>query len=240
MLLKVLLVCLVLTAWAPLAAKPGAYAADPSNYEMIEAPTAYTLLHGGYDLNLRMYESGGLFLRANVGFKRWFQFGLSGNATNVIGQGPIRVQEPRLAIKFKPLSQGRFPFTLAAGWDDRGYGVSTDRRFSPGLQKGLYLVGSREFAKLGFLQVHAGVNLVKVTHPDMNRDLGLFGGVSFAVTHAFLLNLETDKLLDSFWQFNSGFLIGIGGSFRVGMDFRDMNHKDSFTRILRLQYLGFF
>jgi len=233
---------LVLSLAGNAEAKKGVYAADPSNYELVEAPTAYTLLHGGYDLNLRMYEGGGVILRGNVGFHRFLQFGFSGNATNLVGHGNIEIQEPRLAIKLKPLTQNRHtPVALALGWDDRGYGVSIDRRFTPGLQKGLYAVVSREFKQAGYLQVHGGANVVRPgSHYDRNRDLGAFGGVSFALSHAIFMTAEADKLLTDFWQINSGVQFNLGDSIRMGMDFRDINRSELFARILRIQYLGFF
>lgn len=234
------LLCALLSPGISQAAK-GAYAADPSNDEMVEAPTAYTLLHGGYDLNLRMYEGGGIVLRGNIGFKRFLQFGFSGNATNIVGHGDIRVEEPRLGLKLKPFSQGRLPFSLALGWDDRGYGRSHDRRFFPGLQKGLYMALSREFKSAGNLQTHAGFNVVRPgEHYDSNRDLGVFAGISFAISRSIFLASEFDKLTTDFWQFNSGFQVGVGNSMRIGMDFRDINRSDYFARILRLQYLSFF
>jgi hypothetical protein len=219
----------------------GTYAADPSNDELIEAPTAYTLLHGEYQCLLRMYESGGLFIKGDIGFHKFLQFGFSGNATNVIGHGDISVQEPRLAIKLKPLAQGKFPLSVAVGWDDRGYGESVGRRFTPGLQKGLYVVVSREIQKLHGLQLHAGANRVKFGRDyDAKHDTAGFCGLSFGIGHSFQMAFETDKLFTDLWQFNAGFLVGNGLPIRVGLDFRDMNRKDFFSRILRIQYTGFF
>jgi hypothetical protein len=220
----------------------GDYAADPSNDCMIEAPTAYTLLHGGYQVVTRLYENGGVFLRGDIGFHKFLQFGFSGNATNVIGRGTIQVQEPRLAIKIKPVSQSKvFPLTLAAGWDDRGYGVSSGRLFYPGTQKGLYVVASREFSSLHGLQLHGGANMVRFGHNDDSKhNAAAFGGTSFGLSRSFQLTFEVDKLFTDRWQFNAGFMVGDGSPLRVGMDFRDINRSELFARLLRVQYLGFF
>jgi len=188
-----------------------------------------------------MYEGGGIIVRGNIGFHRFLQFGFSGNATNLVGHGDIQVQEPRLSLKLKPLSQGRFPFSAALGWDDRGYGRSEDRRFYPGLQKGLNVATSREFKEAGNLQVHAGAKVVRPgSHYDRERDLGVFTGLSFGISRSLFLAAEFDKLTTDFWQFNSGFQVGVGSSMRIGMDLRDINRSEFFARILRLQYLGFF
>lgn len=219
----------------------GAFAAAPSNYEMVEAPTAYTLLHGGYDVVLRQYEGGGVFLRGNIGFQERVLFGFSLNASNVVGQGDIEVQHPRLGLKVKVFDEKRFPLSLAAGWDDRGYGTDAGGGlFTPGLQKRFYVAASREFEKAGYLQVHGGANVLRFQNFDGERDLGFFTGVSFALARELLVNVELDKLFTDGWQFNGNFLMAFDDPVRIGVDFRDLNHSDRFARILRIQYLSFF
>jgi len=218
----------------------GDLAVGPTNYEMVEAPTAYTLMHGGYDLVTRIYENGGLFLRANVGFQDFFMFGFSANAANVIGQGTIQIQTPRLFLKFKVLDQKNSPVALAVGWDDRGYGTVVNGRFTPGLQKGFYGVVSHEFPELGSLQVHAGLNLVQFDNFDASQDLGAFMGTSFALAPPLMFNFELDKLLSSFWQFNANIVFNVDSPLRVGVDFRDINQGALLSRMIRVQYMGFF
>ncbi len=215
-------------------------ASSPTNYEMVEAPTAYILMHGGYDLVTRMYENGGLFVRGNVGFKDFFMFGFSANATNVVGQGTIQIQTPGIGLKFKVLDEKVAPVAVAVGWDNRGYGTQVDGRFFPGTQKGFYSVVSHEFKEAGYLQVHAGVNAVTFDNFDSNEDLGAFFGTSFAVAQPLMFNLEMDKLLSSYWQFNANVMFNVDNPLRVGVDFRDINRGDLFSRIVRVQYMGFF
>jgi hypothetical protein len=237
-LIPFMIAAAVLTApslWAK-----GELASSPTNYEMVEAPTAYTLMHGGYDLVMRVYENGGLFLRANIGFKDFFMFGFSANATNVIGQGEIQVQTPRLFLKVRPLDQKSSPVALAVAWDDRGYGGEVDGRFSPGLQKGFYVAVSREFPGVGYLQLHGGVNAVKFDRFDSGTDLGVFAGTSFAVAPPLMFNFELDKIINSFWQFNANIVYNVDNPLRVGFDFREINNGSRFSRILRVQYQGFF
>jgi len=218
----------------------GDYAAGPTNYQMVEAPTAYVLMHGGYDILTKMYENGGLYLSANVGFKDFFMFGFSGNATNVVGQGTIQVQTPRLALKFKVLDQKTSPVALGLGWDDRGYGTEAGGRFTPGLQKGFFAVVSHEFPQIGYLQVHGGLNAVKFDNFNSSQDLGAFVGTSFAVAPPLMFNLEVDKLVTNFWQFNANIIYNVDNPLRVGIDFRDINNGDLFSRIVRVEYTGFF
>ncbi len=207
---------------------------------MVEAPTAYVLMHGGYDLVTKMYENGGLFVRANVGFEEFFMFGFSANATNVVGQGTIQIQTPRLFFKFKVLDQKTAPVALAVAWDDRGYGAEIAGRFFPGLQKGFYSVVSHEFTELGYIQAHAGINAVKFDNFDSSQDLGIFFGTSFAVAKPLLFNLEMDKVLTSYWQFNANVVFNVDNPLRVGLEFRDINRSDLFSRIVQVQYVGFF
>ncbi len=215
-------------------------ASSPTNYEMVEAPTAYILMHGGYDMVTELYENGGLFVRADVGFKEFFMFGFSANATNVVGQGTIQIQTPRLFLKFKILDQKSSPLALAVAWDDRGYGTVQDGRFFPGTQEGFYVVGSHEFQELGWLQLHGGMNVVKFDNFDSSQDLGGFLGTSFAVAHSLMFNLELNQLLSAYWQFNANVVFNVDTPLRIGVDFRDINRSDLFSRILRVQYISFF
>lgn len=218
----------------------GEKAASPTNYEMVEAPTAYVLSHGGYDLVTRIYENGGIFLRANVGFEEFLMFGFSANATNLIGNGTIEVQTPRLFVKFKVLDQKDSPVALGLGWDDRGYGTVSGGKFFPGLQKGFFGVVSHEFQELGYLQVHGGVNAVSFDNFDTSRDLGVFAGMSFAIVPQLAFNLEVDKLLNNFWQFNASALFNLENPLRVGVDLREINRSPDFSRMIRIQYLNYF
>jgi hypothetical protein len=215
-------------------------ATGPSNYEMVEAPTAYILPHGGYDLVMRMYENGGLFLRGDVGFKDFLMFGFSGNATNVIGTGTIQIQTPGLFFKVKLLDEKSSPFALAVAYDNRGYGVESGGRFFPGLQKGFYAVASKEMPDAGFIQLHGGVNAVTFDNFNTSNDLGLFGGTSFALTSSLVFNLELNDVLMRDWQFNANFIFDYDSPLRVGVDFRDINNAALFSRIIRVQYVSFF
>jgi len=230
----VILICPVLS-WAA-----DETASMPTNYEMVQAPTAYVLMNSGYDLVTEMYENGGLYLRANVGFKNFFMFGFSANGTNLIGQGTIQIQTPKLAFKLKLLDQSTAPFALAVAWDDRGYGTYTNNRFEPGTQKGFYTVISHEYADLGYLQTHLGFNLVEFDNFDSSQDIGAFFGTSFAVSKALVFNLEADKVFSSQWAFNANFLFNVDTPLRVGIDFVDINNPGLFSRIVRIQYAGFF
>ena len=218
----------------------GEVATGPSNYEMVEAPTAYILPHGGYDLVMRMYEEGGLFFRGNIGFKDLFMLGFSGNATNVIGTGTIQIQTPGLFFKVKLLDEKNAAFALALAYDGRGYGVQTGGRFYPGLQKGFYAVVSKEIPQAGFIQLHGGVNAVTFDNFNTTDDLGLFGGASFALTSSLVFNLELNDVLMKDWQFNGNFIFDYDNPLRIGVDFRDMNNAALFSRILRVEYVSYF
>ncbi len=224
----------------PLWAEKGELASSPTNYEMVEAPTAYVLMHGGYDIVTRVYDNGGVYVRGNLGFKDVFMVGFSLNGANVIGNGEIQVQMPELALKFKALDEKSAPFSLAVAWDNRGYGTENNGIFSPGTQKGFYLACSREFPEAGYLQAHWGLNVVTFNQFDSSRDLGAFFGTSFAVCPTLMFNLEMDKILNDDWQFNGNFLFNVDKPLRVGIDFRDINRGDLFSRIIRIQYTGFF
>jgi hypothetical protein len=231
--LTLLLMGLIPKTWA-------SYASMPSNYQIVNAPTAYTLLHGEYDLNLWMYQNGGLFLRGNVGLTSFFMFGFSGNATNVIGHGPIQVQDPRLSLKFKILDQNQFPFAAAVGWDDRGYGVLSGNRFVPGQQTGFYIVTSKEYSVPLFFQVHFGVNALELNNVSAKNNVAAFTGISFALAHPLIFNFELNQLFTAEWQFNANIVVNVENDLQMGLNFIDINSNTNFSRILSVDYYGFF
>lgn len=230
----------LLCGWGKALAASGEIASVPTNYEMVEAPTAYVLMHGGYDLLTRVYDNGGVYISGNLGLKDIFMLGLSVNGANVIGNGEIQIQMPQLALKIKALDERSAPFSLAVAWDNRGYGTQSNGVFYPGTQKGFYIACSREFPEAGYLQAHWGVNVVTFNNFDSSQDLGAFLGTSFAISPNLLFNLETDKILNDSWQFNGNFLFNVDKPLRIGIDFRDINRGDLFSRIIRIQYTGFF
>jgi hypothetical protein len=75
---------------------------------------------------------------------------------------------------------------------------------------------------------------------DSSQDLGAFLGTSFAVSKSLVFNLEADKIFSSQWAFNANFLFNVDTPLRVGVDFVDINNPDLFSRIVRIQYTGFF
>ena len=81
---------------------------------------------------------------------------------------------------------------------------------------------------------------MKFDNFDASQDLGAFGGTSFAVAPPLVFNFELDKLLTDFWQFNANVIFNVDNPLRVGMDFRDINRPEAFSRIVRVQYTGFF
>jgi hypothetical protein len=188
----------------------------------------------------QVYDNGGLFIRANVGFEKFFMFGFSANGTNLVGNGTIQIQTPRLAFKIKPLDEKVSPVALAIGWDDRGYGIVSSGRFFPGTEEGFYAVVSHEFKELGWLQLHGGVNVVKFDNFDSSQDLGCFFGSSFAVTPVLAFNVEMNQVLTSYWQTNANVMFNLDNPLRIGLDLRDINRSDLFARVLRVQYLSFF
>ncbi len=225
------------TAWA---ADDEKTATMPTNYEMVQAPTAYVLMHGGYDLVGQIYQEGGLFLRGNVGFKNFFMFGFSANGTNLIGSGTIQIQTPKLFFKFKLLDQSTAPFALAVAWDDRGYGTFVNNRFEPGTQKGFYTVISHEYPELGYLQTHIGFNLVEFDNFDASQDLGGFVGTSFAPAKPLVFNAEVDKIFSSQVSVNANVMFNVEEPLRVGFDLVNITNPSQFARIVRIQYAGFF
>jgi len=190
-LLLALCISLSVVSWLP---AKGAVMTLPENWEMVNAPTAYTLIRGSYSLNTRLYEGGGLFGRWNFGFMGRLMLGVGFTVNNAIGSGDMSAENPRLGIRLRVVDENTYP-SIAVGWDQRGYGPYDGKHFLLG-EKGAYLAMSKEVGLGGTVfQLHGGANVVEVEDFDENEVRFFVGAIVAPVKEIFLV-LEGDDLFD--------------------------------------------
>lgn len=192
-ILLLVVVCVCLSSFSFLPAK-GAVMTLPENWEMVNAPTAYTLIRGSYSLSTRIYEGGGLFGRWNFGFMGRLLLGVGFTVNNVIGSGDMSSENPRLGIRLRIVDEDVFP-SIAVGWDQRGYGPYDGKHFLLG-EKGAYLALSKELGLGGAVfQAHGGANVVEVEDFDA-EEVRFFVGAIVAPVKEIILTVEGDDLFD--------------------------------------------
>lgn len=175
-------------------AAAGAYMGLPEVLEGVDTPTAYTLSRGSYRGNLRFYSGGGIHLRMGLGFYDRFYLGVGMTTNNLIGEGRVVADPPRVGLKLRFLDEKGWMPSMALGWDNRGYGHLVNDEYYPRGERGIYLVASRQAAK--FLLLHAGVSAIKPKDLKTIAKTPIFVGLTL-IPHSMLeLRLEWDDLSD--------------------------------------------
>ncbi len=168
---------------------------------LVDIPTADTLMKGRYFLTFRFYQEGGLLVRGFAGLTDRLTVGASYGGVNVVGTGAIEGNpEPAFSLKYKLGEEGEnLPFALSFGYDGQGYGKyykkgdklqgkELTESFYQIDSKGFYLAASKELKNL-HATVHGGINYSLKDHPA-KPGISFFLGTRFEATPKLILKLE--------------------------------------------------
>jgi hypothetical protein len=204
------------------------------NLDVIDAPTANTLLRGMYNFHLRFYEGGGVITRAWVGFANIFMVGATFNTQNVIGMGTVTAKEPKVLAKIKIIEDSAVFPSLAFGYEPQEYGLTAR-------PMGIYGVVTKTL--LGNLVVDGGIyNHNVVTNFNFSDDFGVFAGGIWQVGQDFAFLVDcTDILQTSSLSLNFGIRYAFAPELRLEMDFKGLTKDPSLcVRNLRIDYVNYF
>ena len=224
--------------YAEPAAPPPETNAFSANTEVLDIPTASTMYGRMFNLNLRMFEGGGLLLKGTASAKDTFVFGFSLLANNVIGRGNITVPEdPKVLLKLRIINDTRKGLSAALGWDDSRYAFTRGR--------GVYAAVSKEADMSGFyLTWHGGAGMTGLRDGYKTKDdLNLFAGVTGSFNEDFFLGLEYDDWLytNKAAGIKNGSLNAMIGfawdvSLKLEMGFKNLGRGSVYNRILKISY----
>jgi hypothetical protein len=127
---------------------------------LIDTPTAGTNEPGTFETRTRAFPGGGLELRVDIGLAHWISLGGSYGGQQIIGDGdPDWNPEPGYSLKIRLLQEGWAHPAVAIGVDTQGSGYWDEARDRYQYQsRGAYAVVSKNYAWLGDLSLHGGVN----------------------------------------------------------------------------------
>jgi hypothetical protein len=127
---------------------------------LIDIPTAGTNDPGTFETRTKAFPGGGLEVRLDVGLAHWISVGGSYGGQQIIGDGdPDWNPEPGYALKVRVLQEDWVFPAVAIGVDTQGSGFwDADRDRYQYQSRGLYVVASKNYAWLGDLSLHGGVN----------------------------------------------------------------------------------
>ncbi len=225
---------------------------------VIDAPTASTLPRGVFEVDGRIYPSGGAQVALNIGIFSRFMFGISYGAQNLVSDEPPD-WNPRVEFftKFKILEENWYFPALALGYDRQGYG-----RFDDSLDryliksKGFFAVVSKTYNLEGLAAgFHGGVNYNPFeAEKDGDKSPNFFVGQDTRISNYVAILAEYDFAFDDDkkqvpygrgWGYlNLGIRWLFSDNLWLEADFRDMFQNrtgvGSFGRELRLIYVESF
>lgn len=233
------------------------YAGEGATMEptmLIDKPTAGMLKRAGFLGGLTMYQSGGVLSYISVGVWDRFMFGISYGGTNILGQERTRMNPlPGVNIKIRIIDESEALPAIAIGFDSQGRDAYYDPPDRYSIKSpGLFAAASKNYAFMGNLSFHGGVNL-SLERNDGDKDLNLYAGLEKSAGRNTSLLLEYDFAAnDNHGQaigrgrgyLNFGLRISIGSGLVLGINLKDLFQNQRgvtfANRTVQLDYTGVF
>lgn len=173
------------------------YGIQPRN--LIDAPTAWTLPRGCFDVVLRVYPEGGILGATSIGLSDHFMIGVSYGAEGIIAEKEPN-WNPRIefSVKLKLIDEAYYLPAFAIGYISQGYGSysDSDERYAY-KSKGFYGVLTRSLYLYDWsVGGHAGVNFTMEDKGDDDNDPTLFFGIDTQFSNDVAMLAEYDLALN--------------------------------------------
>lgn len=230
---------------------------EQANYEptmLIDKPTAGMLSKGAYLVQAGFFQQGGVVMGVSVGLLDVFSFGISYGGTNIIGAGkPTMNPLPGVNVKLRLFDESTVFPAIAIGFDSQGKEPWIDGLDRYSIKSpGFYAVASQNYAIMGNLSVHGGLNY-STERNDGDKDLNAFVGaekslgpvVSLLAEYDFAINDNNDQALGKGRGYlNLGLRWSWGKGLIVGVDLKNItknqNDVNVGNRTVQIEYVNSF
>jgi hypothetical protein len=210
------------------------FAAQARNIELVDIPTANTLIRGEVRVDIKFYPGGGILNRVYAGFFDRLMIGGALNIRNLIGTGNVElVLPPKFLGKIRITDDTSAIPSISIGYEGESYfDVSA---------KGLFLALTKELNLGGiFLQLTGTVYTNEFSQFGKNIDAG--AGLALALTKEFIISTEYDSI---FGNADGHINIGIGYFFDpieidIGIKYGLGENECKLARILKILYISYF
>lgn len=204
---------------------------------LVDIPTYSLLDYGSYDIQFRVFSSGGVLTKLNFGIFKVLNLGVSWELGNLIGVDDVVVAVPALQLKLNLYSGSEKIPGLAIGYDGQGFFYNQSKAEFTQKGKGVYFVFGKELL-LPSLNFNAGLNLNDFKHPCV---LGFVGTSYQIIDEALMAMIEYDNLgkgKDA--RLNAGFRLWITENFDIDFILRNFTTGDKerygCERVLKISY----
>lgn len=221
---------------------------------LVDMPTAGVLNKGMVAVTTDVLPQGLLIGRMEVGVFENISFGISYGGDNIIGTGsPLWYKYPAVNLRYKVSQESITSPAIAFGFDTQGKGryfdSATTSRYAI-KSPGVFVSGSKNFALMGFLTLHATGNYsFEKTDGDNFVDFRIGAEktigtkTSVIAEYDFALNDNATKYYgDGRGYMNFGIRWSPSEGLTIGLDFRDILSNKKWSpgaadRALRLEYI---
>lgn len=228
--------------------------------QLIDAPTAGVLGKGQYEVGLRAFANGGLLANINVGITDRFMIGISYGGEKFIGTGEVKFNPlPGVDVRYRLIDENVALPAIAVGFNSQGYGpfikkLNDSTKINRYSQKspGLFAVASKNYAFLGTIGFHGGVNWAVTEKKDKDNQPNFFAGVDksinqeLSVVSEYSIAFNDNKKHVGYKRgyFNTGAKLNFNNKVLVEFFIKDIfnNSKEfgKYSRELRLSFINAF
>jgi hypothetical protein len=210
-------------------------ASQARNIEILDVPTANTLIKGEIRGDFKFYSGGGILNRLYVGLFDRFMIGGSERIDNIINSGDISFNLPWFLMKIRVTDDDGAVPAIALGYEGSGYNGTPN--------KGAFVAVTKEVSMGSVIAQLTGTVFNNNQFQDFGKQIDVGTGVIFAITKEFIIGAEFDGLLGSAGYRNLNGTIGYFFDpieIDLGMKYGLFDNKYYFSRVLRISYIAYF
>ncbi len=205
------------------------------NTEILDVPTANTLMKGELRGDFKFYPGGGILSRIYVGIFDRLMIGGAERVDNIIGHGNISLNIPWFLGKVRLTDDdGAIP-AISIGYEGEGYYKAP--------AKGVFVAITKEIALGPIFAQLTGTVYNNNQFRQFGQDIDVGAGIEFAITKEFVIGAEFDGVFGAGDHRNANAVIGYFFDpieIDVGMNFGLWNNELYFSRILKIVYVAYF
>ncbi len=237
---------------------------------VVNTPTAYSLMRGFYYVNMNAYGGGGINTRIAIGLTDRLTLGLSEDVEGLVGQHHMRWYVPGVLARITFLSPDEYPIGFALGYDSFYFGelakkahtrpmvrYTEDGTASTNVQEeliyGIYFACTHPFILLqGMSKLNWGLRIPLVPYEARGKGENISTYISMIVPFAadFRLYGEIESIYFNAARageilYNAGFRYNItqelGLSFKLHYSMdRNINPTQKPSRVICIEYQNLF
>ncbi len=224
--------------------------------QLIDIPTASTVLRGYYNVDFLAYGKGGIQTRLSIGLTDRIMLGIIEDVAGAIGTEKTDWNIPGVLVKLNIIYPDVSSMGLAIGYDallSGEYGKVYNNRMTDDIVYGFYIAGTKPIDLFKGDQFwHFGIRfpILPKKAREGGKNITLYTGLNVIITQEFMLigeveNFYINKGRNKEVIYNAGLKYAFSEFLNMGLNFqytisREINPSDRPSRSLRIEYQNIF